>query len=112
VGRHSKIWAERTPQPPADVFVFHLEPEPYRQLRQHLASTKSTTTPIARLGNSDFYPAIRSYHLFHTCHQFAARALQAAGLPLTPALAFNRTFLGWQLSSLFQLADAPSHESD
>jgi len=101
VGHYSKVWAERTPQPPAEMFVFQLEPEHYRQLRQHLESTRTTITPIARLGHSDFYPAVRSYHLFHNCHQYAACALQAAGLPLTPALAFNRTMLGWQLSSLF-----------
>jgi hypothetical protein len=105
VGRHPSIWAERTPQPPAEVFVLHLEPEPYRQLRQFLDSTLVSRTPLARLGGSAFYPSARSYHLFHTCHQYAARALQAAGLPVTPTLAFSRTMLGWQLSSLLQSSD-------
>ena len=100
VGQHPSIWAERTPQPPVNVFVIHLEPRPYRQLRQFLDSTLFSRTPLARLRGSAFYPSSRSYHLFHTCHQYAARALQAAGLPLTPALAFNRTMLGWQLNSL------------
>lgn len=100
VGRHTSIWAERTPQPPVNVFVLHLELEPYRQLRQFLESTLFSRTPLARIGDAAFYPSARSYHLFHTCHQYAARALQAAGLPLTPALAFNRTMLGWQLNSL------------
>jgi len=100
VGRHISIWAERTPQTPVEVFVLHLEPEPYRHLRQFLESTLLSRTPLARLGGSAFYPSAQSYHLFHTCHQYAARALQAAGLPLTPALAFNRTMLGWQLNSL------------
>ena len=100
VGQHSSIWAERTPQPPAEVFVLHLEPEPYRQLRQFLDSTLVSRAPLAQFGGSAFYLSARSYHLFHTCHQYAARALQAAGLPLTPALAFNRSMLGWQLNSL------------
>jgi len=100
VGRHPSIWAERTPQPPAEVFVLHLKPEPYRQLRQFLESTLLSQTPLAQFGGSAFYLSAQSYHLFHTCHQYAARALQAAGLPLTPALAFNRSMLGWQLNSL------------
>jgi len=48
VGQHSSIWAERTPQPPAEVFVPHLEPEPYRQLRQFRESTRSSRTPLDR----------------------------------------------------------------
>ncbi|MDH3770565.1 MAG: DUF2459 domain-containing protein, partial [Nitrospirota bacterium] len=55
VGRHTSIWAERTLQPPAEVFVLHLEPEPYRQLRQFLDSTIFSRTPLARLGDSAFY---------------------------------------------------------
>ena len=108
VGRHSSIWAERTPQPPAEVFVFHLETEQYRQLRLFLESTRLSRTALAGFGGSDFYPSVRSYHLFHTCHQYAAHALQAAGLPLTPALAFNRTILGWQLRRLPQKLDDSS----
>jgi hypothetical protein len=108
VGRHSAIWAERTPQPPAEVFVFQLEPEQYRQLRLFLESTRLSRTPLANFGGSGFYPSVRSYHVFHTCHQYAAHALQAAGLPLTPALALNRTILGWQLRRLPQKLDDSS----
>jgi len=108
VGRHPTIWAERTLQPPAEVFVFQLEPEPYRQLRLFLESTRLSRTALAGFGGSAFYPSVRSYHLFHTCHQYAAHALQAAGLPLTPALAFNRTILGWQLRRLPQPSNDPS----
>ena len=112
VGRHPSIWAERTPQPPAQVFVLHLEPKPYRQLRLFLDSTLFSRKPLAHFGESAFYPSARSYHLFHTCHQYAALALKAAGLPLTPALAFNRTMLGWQLSNLLQPSNNPSDTSD
>jgi hypothetical protein len=108
VGRHPSIWAERTPQPPADVFVFQLEKEAYRQLRAFLESTITSPGPVAAIGNSKFYPSVRPYHLFHTCHQYAAYALHAAGLSLTPALAFHSTILGWQLQSLSQKSDDPS----
>ncbi len=108
VGRHPTIWAERTLQPPAEVFMFQLEPEPYRQLRLFLESTRLSRTALASFGDSDFYPSVRSYHLFHTCHQYAAHALQAAGLLLTPALALNRTMLGWQLRRLPQPSNDPS----
>ncbi|MCA9458896.1 MAG: hypothetical protein KC587_19720, partial [Nitrospira sp.] len=60
VGRHPTIWAEWTPQPPADVFVFHLEPKPYRQLRDSLNFTLASRTTLARFGNSVFYPTARS----------------------------------------------------
>jgi hypothetical protein len=56
---------------------------------QFLDSTLASSTPLAQFGCSAFYPSARSYHLFHTCHQYASRALQAVGLPLTPALAFK-----------------------
>jgi hypothetical protein len=110
-GRHSSIWAERTPQPPADVFVFTLEPEQYGHLRQFLESTRISHTPLAGFGDSHFYPSSRSYHLFHTSHQYTARALQAAGLPLTPALTFSRTLLGWQLRRLPQYVDDPDSDN-
>lgn len=102
VGRHPTIWAERTLQPPAEVFVLTLEPESYRHLRMFLESTRLSRTALASFGDSDFFPSVRSYHLFHTCHQYAAHALQAGGLPLTPALALNRTMLGWQLRRIPQ----------
>jgi hypothetical protein len=108
MGRHSSIWAERTPQPPADVFVFQLEKEPYRQLREFLASTIDSSTPVAIMGNSKFYSSVRPYHLFHTCHQYAAYALHVAGFSLTPALAFHSKILGWQLQDLPQNLHDPS----
>jgi uncharacterized protein (TIGR02117 family) len=38
-------------------------------------------------GNSHFYLSRESYHLFNTCNVWTARALRAAGLPITPARA-------------------------
>jgi len=38
-------------------------------------------------GNSRFYLSRETYHLFNTCNVWTARALGAAGLPITPATA-------------------------
>lgn len=108
VGRYPTIWAERTPNPPADVFVLQLEEEQVRQLRQFLKSSIASHMPVASSGQSKFYPSVRSYHLFHTCHQYAARALEAAGLSLTPSLAFHSSILGEQLDDLPQRLPDPS----
>jgi hypothetical protein len=105
VGRYDRVWAERTPQPPAELFVFRVSDEGYQRLRQHLHGTMSVNTPIASIGHSRFYPAIRSYHLFHTCHQYAAQALREAGLPISTFWAFNRTSLAWQLQRAARLIE-------
>ncbi len=95
-----RLWAERTPQPPADVFVLRIDEAGYRGLRDHLASTIAVPEPIAVIDGSRFYRARRAYHLFHQCHQYAARALAAAGLPVTPALALTRGAFAAQLRRL------------
>ena len=40
-------------------------------------------------GNSRFYLSSETYHLFNTCNVWTARALRAAGLPITPARAIT-----------------------
>jgi hypothetical protein len=97
VGQHDQVWAARTPQPPSDLFTFALSDEGYRRLRRHLHSTIAADEPIRIAGNSTFYPATRSYHLFHQCHQYVAHALREAGLPVSAFWAFNRTSLAMQL---------------
>jgi hypothetical protein len=109
VGRHPAIWAERTPQPPVRIFLFHLEEDQYDAIRRHLQATMASSTPIAEFGPSRFFPAVRSYHVFHTCHQYAAQALRAGGLPLTPSLAFTSSMLARQLESL-QRKQQPKNE--
>jgi len=37
-------------------------------------------------GDSRFYPAQGKFHLFNTCNTWTARALQAAGYPVTPTI--------------------------
>ncbi|MBX3303567.1 MAG: DUF2459 domain-containing protein [Nitrospira sp.] len=104
IGHYERVWTERTPQPPSDLFSFRLSEEGYQRLRQHLHATLLIEEPVAILGQSVFYPAKRSYHLFHTCHQYAALALREAGLPVSPFWAFNRTSLVWQLRRAAQLS--------
>ncbi len=104
IGQHDRVWAERTPQPPAELFMFRVSEESYRRLRLHLYSTMLMEEPVVTLGQSTFYPARRSYHLFHTCHQYAAHALLKAGLPISVFGAFNRTSLAWQLQRATKLA--------
>jgi Protein of unknown function (DUF2459) len=94
------LWAERTPQPPADVFVLRIGEGGYRQLRDHLAATLADPEPVAVLDGSRFYRARRAYHLFHQCHHYAARALAAAGLPVAPASAFTRSAFAAELERL------------
>jgi Protein of unknown function (DUF2459) len=94
------LWAERTPQPPADVFVLRIGEGGYRQLRDHLAATLADPEPVAVLDGSRFYRARRAYHLFHQCHHYAARALAAAGLPVAAASAFTRRAFAAELERL------------
>ena len=105
VGHYDRVWADRTPQPPSDLFTFRVSEEGYQRLRRHLRGTISVETPIASATQSSFYPAVRSYHLFHTCHQYAAYALREAGLPISPFWAFSRTSLAWQLRRAARLVD-------
>ncbi len=47
-----------------------------------------TALPLGRglYGDSRFYPARGAFHLFNTCNTWAARALQAAGYPISSAI--------------------------
>ena len=44
-------------------------------------------------GNSRFYQSRETYHLFNTCNVWTARALRAAGLPITPTRAISEESL-------------------
>src|SRR3989475_8473772 len=43
IGLHEQVWAARTPQPPAETFVFRLSEAGYLRLRRHLLSTIGAT---------------------------------------------------------------------
>jgi hypothetical protein len=110
VGHYDRMWADRTPQPPAELFRFRLSDEGFRRLQQHLRATLFSEEPVATFGQSAFYPAKHSYHLFHTCHQYAAHALREADLPISPFWAFNRTSFAWQLRRAARIAEQPTKE--
>ena len=104
VGEHPDVWARRTPQPPADLYAFRLSKEGAVRLRRHLASTIASEALVALVNGTRFYSATDRYHLFHTCHQYAAAALHEAGLPVSTILAFSRSSLAWQLSLAVRIA--------
>ena len=105
VGYHDKLWGDRTSQPPSALFKFNLNEEGHRRLRKHLRAMIARAEPIASTDGSQFYPAIRAYHLFHTCHQYAAEALREAGLPVSPFWAFGRSSLAMQLRRAEEVAE-------
>ena len=97
VAEYNQLWADRTPQPPSDLFKFDLSEEGHQRLRTHLRSTRESSNPIKAFRRSSFYQATDPYHLFHHCHQYVARALQEAGLPVSTFWALTRTSLAIQL---------------
>src|SRR6266571_43721 len=105
VGLHEQVWAARTPQPPSETFVFHLSETGSLRLRHHLRSTIAAHNPVLIMDRAKFYPSKRPYHLFHQCHQYAAEALRAAGLPLSAWWAFSRTSFAMQLRRAARMAD-------
>jgi len=111
IGLHEQVWAARTPQPPAETFVFRLSEAGHLRLRRHLLSTIGAPNPVLVIDRVKFYPSKRPYHLFHQCHQYAAEALREAGLPLSAWWAFNRMSFALQLRRAARMADeaAASH---
>lgn len=105
VGLHDQVWAERSVQPPAELFMFRVSEEGYQRLRRHVRATIASSEPILVTGTTVFYPATRAYHLFHHCHHYAALALREAGLPITVFWAFNRASLVMQLERAVEIAD-------
>jgi hypothetical protein len=57
VRHYDKVWAERTPQPPAELFRFHLSEEGHQRLRRHLRATIAKAEPVTSTDGSTFYPA-------------------------------------------------------
>ncbi len=97
VGRQRQVWSRRTPQPPAETFTFHLTEEGYKRLRHYLESSRTAVKTVLTAGRSRFYPATRSYHVFHHCHHYSAQALREAGLPVSTFWALTRGMFAAQL---------------
>ena len=100
VGEHHQLWADRTPQPPSDLFKFELSKRGYDRLRTHLQSTRASPNPVKAFTRSKFYQAVDSYHVFYHCHQYVAAALRTAGLPISTFWAVTRTGLAQQLEEV------------
>ena len=106
VGLHEQLWSQRTPQPPADQFTFHLSENGYVRLRHYLEASKAARSPILKAGGSEFYRATDSYHVFHNCHHYAAGALRAARLPISTFWALTRGMLAAQLRGAEQMVES------
>lgn len=110
VGTHGRPWSERTPDPPAEQFRFTLSEEGFLRLRQFLEGSRLSETPLRAGGGSVFYPAQRAYSVFHQCHQYAAHALRAAGLPVSPPWALTPTLFVAQLRRAERMAAHPGRD--
>lgn len=53
-------------------------------MRKYLDGTIGSHKEIYTDGWQVYYPSAARYHLFHTCHHFAAQALLEAGVPIHP----------------------------
>lgn len=105
VGSYDQVWSERTPQPPSERFTFRLSEQGYHRLRHYLRATKAARRePLVTTDGSVFYSATRSYHLFHQCHHYAARALREAGLPISTFWAITRGMFATQLRRAERIA--------
>ena len=103
IAEYNQVWAERSPQPPSDLFTFRISHEGYQRLRNHLRSTIMSSVSLETVRNSRFFKSVHSYHLFYQCHHYAALALQEAGLPISTFWAFSRSSLAMQLHRALSL---------
>src|SRR5262249_22408822 len=90
-----------------DVVQIRLSRPGFEALVRFLDDTVDRTSqrPAPKLGAgpyvaSAFYPARGRYHLLSTCNTWTARALRAAGVPITPAYALTAGNLMWQVRRL------------
>jgi uncharacterized protein (TIGR02117 family) len=80
----------------SDVFAVRLSPAGFAALSTFIHTTykrdaNGRTMPLGPgwYGDSQFYLAEGRYHLFNTCNNWIARALQVAGAPTHPAAAMT-----------------------
>lgn len=109
--RHDgKAMAEWSPQPPVRTWEFVLSEAGYRAMVAHLEAEREGEAPIDDSRGFLWYDAARSYHAFHHCHHFTARALRAAGLPVFRTWAQWRWSLAAQLDRAAEMATAEARE--
>jgi uncharacterized protein (TIGR02117 family) len=78
--------------PGSEILSIRLSPEAFERLSHHVADSIATNTAgqanalgPGLYGQSRFYMSRDTYHAFNTCNVWTARALRAAGCPVTPA---------------------------
>lgn len=90
-------WSERTPQPPARSWAFRLSENGYQRLLEFLAGSRASPVVISDALGYSWYRASDSYHAFHHCYHWTARALRSAGLPVWSCYALFKGCLEAQL---------------
>lgn len=106
-------WSERTPQPPARSWIFHLSEKGYGRLIEFLEEERASEDVLSRAWGSSWYPANESYHAFHHCYHWTARALRSAGLPIWSAYALLKSCFEAQLDRALEIqADARTAEAE
>ena len=77
--------------PLSQLIELRVSPQGFEHLLRHIAASfaldntgRSQFLGPGLYGNSRFYLSRESYHLFNTCNIWTARALNAAGLPISP----------------------------
>jgi len=76
-----QVLYQRSTQQPAYGWEFDVTQEQLDALRTFIH--QSFENQLERWdGARSFYPAVRPYHVFHTCHHWLAHALRRAGIPV------------------------------
>jgi len=82
--------------PGSEIIEIKLSEPGFELLSRYIAASfaldeSEQTLPLGRglYGNSQFYLSRESYHLFNTCNVWTARALHAAGVPITPSFSIT-----------------------
>lgn len=98
--------------PASEVVELKLSRDGFERLIRyiHAAHERTGASAAASLGpglygNSRFYPAWESFHLFRTCNVWTARALRVAGLPVDDSI--TRDGLMSQARELGKVVNAP-----
>ena len=104
--------------PHSKIIMIRLSDAGFQRLIGYIATSfdkdsAGNTIPLGTglYGVSQFYRSRDTYHLFRTCNVWTARALNAAGCPVTPFLAITEDNLMLQAQSFGRiLQDRPSNE--
>jgi uncharacterized protein (TIGR02117 family) len=104
--------------PHSKIIMIRLSEGGFQHLIAYIAASfdkdsAGNTIPLGTglYGVSQFYQSRDTYHLFRTCNVWTARALHAAGCPVTPFLAITEDNLMLQAQSFGSiLQDRPSND--